>query len=59
MKSKIIFTLIAIVSILGLQSCDEDPKITINSNDFAFKAINLTVDDGTLTAVGGAPVTVN
>ena len=59
MKSKIIFTLIAIVSILGLQSCDEDPKITLNSNDFAFKAINLTVDDGKLTANGGTPVTVN
>lgn len=59
MKSKIIFTLITIVSILGLQSCNDDPKITINSNDFAFNAVNLTVDDGKLTANGGTPVTVN
>lgn len=59
MKSKIIFMLIAIMLIPGLQSCDDDPKITINSNDFAFKAINLTVDDGKLTANGGTPVTVN
>lgn len=58
MKSKIIITLIAIVAILEFQSC-EKPKITINSNDFAFKAINLTVDDGKLTANGGTPVTVN
>ena len=43
---------------LGLQSCD-DPKPTVNSNDFDFKAINLTVDDGKLTATGGTTITVN
>ena len=43
----------------SLQSCEDDSKITINTNDFGFKATNLTVDDGKLTATGGSTVTVN
>lgn len=49
----------AFAIIMGLQSCGDDPKVTINSNDFDFKAVNLTVDDGKLTATGGTKVTVN
>lgn len=46
--------------ILGLQGCGHnDPKITINSKDFDFEAVNLTVDEGQLSANGGTPVTVN
>lgn len=48
----------AFAIMLGIQSCD-DPKPTINSNDFDFKAVNLTVDDGKLNATGGTTVTVN
>lgn len=60
MKSKIAVTLMAIAMMLGLQGCGhDDPKITINSNDFDFKAVNLTVDEGQLSANGGTPVTVN
>lgn len=59
MKSKITLMLMAFAIILGLQSCGDDPKVTINSNDFDFKAVNLTVDDGKLTATGGTTVTVN
>lgn len=47
----------AFAIILGLQSCGDDPKITINTNDFGFKATNLTVDNGKLTATGGSTVT--
>lgn len=59
MKSKITLMLMAFAIILGLQSCGDDPKLTVNSNDFDFKAINLTVDDGKLSASGGTTVTVN
>lgn len=59
MKSKITLMLMAFAIMLGLQSCGDDPKVTINSNDFDFKAVNLTVDDGKLTATGGTTVTVN
>lgn len=59
MKSKITLKLMAFAIMLGLQSCGDDPKVTINSNDFDFKAVNLTVDDGKLTATGGTTVTVN
>lgn len=51
--------LMAFAIMMGLQSCGDDPKLTINSNDFDFKAVNLTVDDGKLTASGGTTVTVN
>lgn len=57
MKTKIAFMLMAIAMMLGIQSCGhEDPKITINSNDFAFKAVNLTVDNGKLSANGDQSV---
>ena len=59
MKTKFIFLLMAFAIMLGLPSCGNDPKITINTNDFGFKAINLTVDDGKLTATGGITVPVN
>lgn len=59
MKTKITLMLMAFAIILGLQSCGDDPKLTVNSNDFDFRAINLTVDDGKLTASGGTTVTVN
>lgn len=60
MKSTIAFTIMAIAVMLGVQSCGHnDPKITINSNDFNFKAVNLTVDNGKLSAAGGTVVTVN
>lgn len=59
MKLAISFMLMAFALMLGLQSCGDDPKLTINSNDFDFKAVNLTVDDGKLTATGGTTVTVN
>lgn len=52
--------LMAIAIMLGLQSCgNDDSKITDNANNFNFKAINLTVDDGKLSANGGTPITVN
>ena len=51
--------LMAFAIMMGLQSCGGDPKISVNSNDFDFKAVNLTVGDGKLTATGGTPVTVN
>lgn len=59
MKIKLTIMLMAFTIMLGLQSCGDDSKITINTNDFGFKAINLTVDDGKLTANGGTAVTVN
>lgn len=49
----------AIAIMLGLQSCGDDPKLTVNANDFCFQAVNLTVEDGKLTATGGTTVTVN
>lgn len=58
MKAKLTFILMAFAIMLRLQSCD-DPKPIINSNDFDFKAVNLTVDNGKLTATGGTTVTVN
>lgn len=49
----------AIAMMLGIQSCGhEDPKITINSNDFAFKAVNLTVENGKLSANGDQTVNI-
>lgn len=59
MKTKITSMFMAFAIMLGLQSCGDDPKITINSNDFDFKAVNLMVDNGKLTATGGTTVTVN
>lgn len=59
MKTKFTFVLMAFAMLLGLQSCGDDPKITINTNDFGFKATNLTVDNGKLTATGGSTVTIN
>ncbi len=59
MKSSTSIMLMAFAIMLGLQSCGDDPKLTVNSNDLDFKAINLTVDDGKLTATGGATTTVN
>lgn len=59
MKTTIAFTIMAIAMMLGLQSCSDDPKITISSNDFAFKAVNLSVDNGKLTAIGGTNITTN
>lgn len=59
MRAKLIFILMAFAIMVGLQSCGGDPKVTINSNDFDFKAVNLTVDDGKLSASGGTIVTVN
>lgn len=59
MKATITFILLTSAIMLGLQSCRKDSQITFNSNDFDFKAINLTIDDGKLTAYGGKPVTVN
>ena len=59
MKTKFAFVLMAFAMLLGLQSCGDDPKITINTNDFGFKATNLTVDNGKLTATGGSTVTIN
>lgn len=60
MKIKFTFVLMAFAMSLGLQSCGDDPKITINTNDFDFEATNLTVDDGKLTATsGGTTVNVN
>lgn len=44
--------------LLGLQSCDE-PKITIDTNGFGFKATNLTVDNGKLTAIGNSTLIFN
>lgn len=52
MKSKTKFLLMVIAMIFGLHSCD-DSKVTVNSNDFNFTAVNLTVDEGKLTAFGG------
>ena len=51
--------LMAFAIMMGLQSCGDDPKVSVNSNDFDFKAVNLTIDDGKLTATGGTTVTVN
>lgn len=59
MKTKLIFMLMAFAIMLGLQSCGDNPKLTVNSNDFDFKAINMTVDNGKLTASGGTTITVN
>lgn len=60
MKSKVILILMAMAVMFGIQSCKgDDPKIIINSNDFDFKAVNLTVDEGKLYANGGSPTTVN
>lgn len=59
MKTKFTFMLMAFAIMLGLQSCGDDTKLTVDSNDFGFKAINLTVDGGKLTAVGGTIVSVN
>lgn len=52
--------LMAFAIMMGLQSCGGDPKLTVNANDFDFKAANLTVEDGKLTATGGGTtVTIN
>lgn len=52
--------LMAFAILLGFQSCTgDDPKVTINTNSFDFKVVNLSVDDGKLTATGGTTVTVN
>lgn len=60
MKSKVILILMAMAVMFSFQSCKgDDPKITINSNDFDFKAVNLTVDEGKLYANGGSATTVN
>lgn len=60
MKTKITFMFMAFAIMLGIQSCYPDPpKLTVNSNDFDFMAVNLTVDNGKLTATGGTTVTVN
>ncbi len=63
MKTKITFMFMVFAVMLGLQSCidnhDHNPKLTVKSNDFDFNAINLTIDDGKLTASGGTTVTVN
>lgn len=48
----------AFAIMLGIQSCIPDPpKPTVNANDFDFKAVNLTVNDGNLTATGGNKTT--
>ncbi len=49
----------ALSMILGIQSCIDDPKPTINSNDFDFQAVNITVENGKLSATSGSPATVN
>lgn len=49
----------AIAIMFGLQGCGDDPKSTVSSSDFNFKAVNLTIDDGKLTATGGTTITVN
>lgn len=59
MKTKFAFVLMAFAMLLGLQSCGDDPKITINTSDFGFKATNLTVDNGKLTVTDGSTVTIN
>ena len=57
MKTKLTFMLMAFAIMLGLQSCEGDHKRTVNSNDFDFKAVNLTVNNGKLTADGNISVT--
>ncbi len=45
----------AIAVLLGFQNCVPDPdpyKLTVTTNDFDFKAINLTVDNGKYSATG-------
>ena len=59
MKTKFTFVLMAFAMLLGLQSCRYDPKISIDTNDFGFKATNLTVDNGNLTATGGSNGIIN
>lgn len=59
MKSKILLVLIAIATTIGLTGCSDDPKITIRSNDLAFKAVNLSVDNGKLSATAGTSEIVN
>lgn len=60
MKLKLSIMLMAFAILWGFQSCTgDDPKVTINSNSFDFKVVNLSVDDGKLTATGGTSVTVN
>lgn len=58
---KVFASILIIGMMLILQACPvpTPPVITVISNDFDFKAINLTVDNGKLTANGGTPVIVN
>lgn len=59
MKTKITLILMVIAVMLGLQSCIEDPKITVISDDFNFKAVNLTVRDGERNTAYSNVITVN
>ncbi|MDE6792224.1 MAG: hypothetical protein K2J48_03985 [Muribaculaceae bacterium] len=57
MKSKITIMVIAIM--LGLTNCGDDPKLVVNSNDFHFTAVNVTVDGGKLTAIAGNDISID
>ena len=64
MNNRFIFCLL-VSGMIGSQGCcrechDPDkPKTTYITNDFGFKAINLTIDDGKLTANGNSSVIIN
>lgn len=44
---------------LCLISCNDDKKLIVSADDFSFKATNLSIDNGKLTATSGTEVTVN
>ncbi len=51
MKLKNMLMLAVMTAALTLQGCkDKDPRVTLISNDMDFKAVNLTVGDGSLVA---------
>lgn len=60
MRTKLLAIFTALVMMLVTDGCGNDPVVTVNSNDFEFKAVNLSAGDGQLTASSGsATVTVS
>ncbi|MDE5886404.1 MAG: hypothetical protein K2H46_02330 [Muribaculaceae bacterium] len=58
MKIKPFLTLFSVSVMLMLQGCPPD-KPTFDSEIFNFKAVNLSVDDGKLSAHSGSPFVTN
>lgn len=60
MRTKLLLMFTALAMMLGAEGCGNNPEITVNSKDFEFKAVNLSLGEGQLSASSGsAVVTVN